>query len=906
MVEGEVARVPWHVSLSTACERDHANEIERLQEQIAAADATQHRAQRANRAAVAAKAAELEMIQASVRVAERGERRAREELQNLRARRAEQAAAAEKATKAAEAAKALETAIKERKRAIAEGKQAKAVKSSEAGKPGKAASAPGEAQGAALETGAAEGAPATGQRILGSLGDLKPMHGKICFPAVFTNKLYNMTPLFLESVRLNENARWILVHFGGSRADLASVEADWIKWPSNLQLVHTTAEEVQKLAERKWDLTFEQPLKTISGPKLNDWKAAFGVLFEDWMKDCAFWGYADLDLLYGNLDHVFHDELLDQYDIVAPKAEGLLGPLTLFRNVPKVNNLFKRDPKWKYNLNDWKDPGSFGIPGFTMYDEQGMTRLVKAAAAAKLVRVKHIPLLEAGACTSESVQIGRECHWSSVDSTIKLTGWKGGKEDGIFIHIGYAKRHTESSMTPEYLRNLIKHGFVWKRFDPWSTLVHGMRIKREPINLHNKGKSMETWTHILMNTEDKFQLPDKDRPNGCPDHATTGVLTLGQRCFCVPGWRSDGETCAKREQTGDPYQDRWQYVDEPNPFPHGAFVDERQKKASEEPGAAPDKGAAEGDAPVAGAPATGQRILGSLGDLKPMHGKICFPAVFTNKLYNMTPLFLESVRLNENARWILVHFGGSRADLASVEADWIKWPSNLQLVHTTAEEVQKLAERKWDLTFEQPLKTISGPKLNDWKAAFGVLFEDWMKDCAFWGYADLDLLYGNLDHVFHDELLDQYDIVAPKAEGLLGPLTLFRNVPKVNNLFKRDPKWKYNLNDWKDPGSFGIPGFTMYDEQGMTRLVKAAAAAKLVRVKHIPLLEAGACTSESVQIGRECHWSSVDSTIKLTGWKGGKEDGIFIHIGYAKRHTESSMTPEYLRNLIKHGFVWKR
>ena len=46
-------------------------------------------------------------------------------------------------------------------------------------------------------------------------------------------------------------------------------------------MVHTTADEVQALAEKKFGVTFGQKLATIQGPKLNDWKPAHGVLFED-------------------------------------------------------------------------------------------------------------------------------------------------------------------------------------------------------------------------------------------------------------------------------------------------------------------------------------------------------------------------------------------------------------------------------------------------------------------------------------------------------------------------------------------------------------------------------------------------------------------------------------------------
>ncbi|MEM6719116.1 MAG: DUF6625 family protein [Bacteroidota bacterium] len=79
-----------------------------------------------------------------------------------------------------------------------------------------------------------------------------------------------------------------------------------------------------------------------NGYKMCDLRPAFGVIFSEYLTEYDFWGYSDIDIIYGNL-RAFHDEdTLAQYDYVSVKPSYPSGFYALFRNTEKMNTLFRK------------------------------------------------------------------------------------------------------------------------------------------------------------------------------------------------------------------------------------------------------------------------------------------------------------------------------------------------------------------------------------------------------------------------------------------------------------------------------------------------------------------------------------------------------------------------------------
>ena len=111
----------------------------------------------------------------------------------------------------------------------------------------------------------------------------------------------------------------------------------------NVNVINFRLEDLKNLAAKK----LKMPICLESSYKICDLRPAFGIIFEDYLKDSRFWGTCDLDVLFGNIRKFITDDLLNNYDVITAKREYLIGHFTLYRNSAKVNNLFKKSADYQ-------------------------------------------------------------------------------------------------------------------------------------------------------------------------------------------------------------------------------------------------------------------------------------------------------------------------------------------------------------------------------------------------------------------------------------------------------------------------------------------------------------------------------------------------------------------------------
>lgn len=114
------------------------------------------------------------------------------------------------------------------------------------------------------------------------------------------------------------------------------------QYPNNIKFVSTTLKELNSVIDRK--LGFQIPL---SPKKLCDLKPAYGHVFEDDIKEYDFWGFTDLDIIYGNIRKFITAEMLENYDMISSRKNALSGHFTLVRNNPEMNFLYQQIPNYK-------------------------------------------------------------------------------------------------------------------------------------------------------------------------------------------------------------------------------------------------------------------------------------------------------------------------------------------------------------------------------------------------------------------------------------------------------------------------------------------------------------------------------------------------------------------------------
>lgn len=113
----------------------------------------------------------------------------------------------------------------------------------------------------------------------------------------------------------------------------------------NIHIVKMQFEEFAQIIKQ----TIEKALKEegindeviIKHPyKIADYRPTFGLCFQKWVKDYDFWGYCDLDLVFGNIRKYVTDDLMESFDKLYEH-----GHFSVIRNTEKCNKMFLKDYK---------------------------------------------------------------------------------------------------------------------------------------------------------------------------------------------------------------------------------------------------------------------------------------------------------------------------------------------------------------------------------------------------------------------------------------------------------------------------------------------------------------------------------------------------------------------------------
>lgn len=172
------------------------------------------------------------------------------------------------------------------------------------------------------------------------------MKNKICIILCYFGEFPETIDSFFFSCKNNPDFDWLI---------FTDCEAKNI--PPNVRIVKTTLKDIKTLAEQKLKMSvyLEEPYK------LCDYKVAYGLIFEDYTKEYDFWGYGDIDVIYGDLRAFITDELLVDFDKIYP-----LGHLSLIRNNEKCKRLFMKEVEGTGSYTN-----VFTLPFSCFFDENG-------------------------------------------------------------------------------------------------------------------------------------------------------------------------------------------------------------------------------------------------------------------------------------------------------------------------------------------------------------------------------------------------------------------------------------------------------------------------------------------------------------------------------------------------------
>ncbi|WP_026755101.1 DUF6625 family protein [Sediminibacter sp. Hel_I_10] len=177
---------------------------------------------------------------------------------------------------------------------------------------------------------------------------------KIAFIIPYFGQLDKFFPVWMHSCRYNPTIDWILI---------TDQSLDQFSLPSNVLIHSCTFESLQDKIKNKFSFT-----TVLSTPyDLCEFRVAYGDIFSDLLQDYDFWGYCDMDVLWGNLRNFITDDVLSTNEKISWR-----GHLTLFRNTQEIRKLYTKNLQG-VELYKLAFSNEFLVP--VMFDERGINKI---------------------------------------------------------------------------------------------------------------------------------------------------------------------------------------------------------------------------------------------------------------------------------------------------------------------------------------------------------------------------------------------------------------------------------------------------------------------------------------------------------------------------------------------------
>lgn len=173
----------------------------------------------------------------------------------------------------------------------------------------------------------------------------------ICYIVPYFGKLDETFKVWLYTCKYNPSIDWILFIDDREKYD----------FPSNVHVIYSNFEEIRKRIRDFYD--FEISLDTPY--KLCDYRVAYGEIFQEELKRYDFWGYCDLDIIWGNIRNILNDDVLEKYDKI-----GFQGHSTLYRNNSEINRKYRSEIKGRLLYKE-----AFSNPKQYNFDEYGINTI---------------------------------------------------------------------------------------------------------------------------------------------------------------------------------------------------------------------------------------------------------------------------------------------------------------------------------------------------------------------------------------------------------------------------------------------------------------------------------------------------------------------------------------------------
>lgn len=192
------------------------------------------------------------------------------------------------------------------------------------------------------------------------------MQNKVCLISPYYGIFPNYFHLWIESASHNPKIDFYIITDSEFNYSL----------PPNIHQIHLSLNGIKERVERITGLK----VCLSSGYKLCDYRPAYGLIFDDFVKNYDFWGWCDPDVVFGDLSLIVNKETMDEYDVI-----GGGGAFSLFRNTELLKTYYlyttRTMPSYSFNevrttdknliFDEWAAPNirkSFRIKETSQYE----------------------------------------------------------------------------------------------------------------------------------------------------------------------------------------------------------------------------------------------------------------------------------------------------------------------------------------------------------------------------------------------------------------------------------------------------------------------------------------------------------------------------------------------------------
>lgn len=246
--------------------------------------------------------------------------------------------------------------------------------------------------------------------------------------------------------------------------------------PANVKIENIGWESYIKIVSEKLGVKFNPQEKY----KICDIRPAFGVIWADEIKSFDFFGYGDLDVIYGNIRNFYTAEVLES-NVISSHEWCFSGHLLLLKNEEWIVHAFKKIKGWRalfemgHNIRFDED---FFFRAFlrpNRFDNRGFKWLIWLVDRVNPFRSKYrkgiymkeqyttplVPMLWAG------LEVNHSCLWFWQAG--KITNDTNGNREFIYIHFMNFKnsRYMDASFGANA---------------PWSTLKKVIKVEADQVS----------------------------------------------------------------------------------------------------------------------------------------------------------------------------------------------------------------------------------------------------------------------------------------------------------------------------------------------------------------------------------------------------------------------------------------